>query len=133
MEECLRLRPDFMGIWVQPSGKIGYFFMYPEGCTPELSFCGSMEDTNGKAVFTGQLDPDKVKFEKRYVRPIDAMIRGPIIYDGTKINHKYEGKYICNENNGIIQTGRFILEEYTPSETLDAIVDILTRKNELGR
>lgn len=108
-------RPQFMGVLTKPDGKKNYFFMYDEG-----NFHGIF-NSGYASTFAGEITPERVNFEL-YPEP-GGLTSDSIKYEGIKVNGRYEGSYTFKRRFGVVTKGNFILEAYTPSETLDTIVE----------
>lgn len=126
-------KPDFMGVWTQPSGKKEYFFMFNSSEVDLPAICGDVHDPLGKSSSGGEIYPDRVSFTKMYDNLGGSRASGPIQYMGSKVDDHYEGEFVFIRENGEEYKGTFVLEEYVPSETLDAVVAALVKENELHR
>lgn len=116
--------PQHMGLWCTNEGQTGPFFMWIKGSNPP-NFFGRIEDEIGSAVFEGTIGSNKLDFVKTYARTIER----PITYHAVeKRNGIYLGTYRFGEGNGS-HDGCFLLEDYTPSDTLNAIVANICEKN----
>ncbi len=121
--------PDFMGIWITSNNEKGYFFINILKNDQGKIF-GTIEDTLGSATFDGEITPNKIIFDKKYIHSNGIKPAEPIHYEGKKSCSIYEGNYkalmTCFE---IYNQGTFILEPYKPSITLDIIFEHLCKQN----
>ena len=118
------MRPKYMGIWTPETFKGESIFFLEVLYNIQEKIRGTILDRFGLANFRGKMTPKKIDFQKVYEKKYSSTeaFSGPIYYTGKKHGALYEGHYkgISIEGNAI--SGKFILETYPKSLTLDLIV-----------
>ena len=132
--------PNYFGIWKQPSGKQGVFFMYidkrvetvlKEDGIPVYEISGTIVDKLGLSGFEGEITSQNIRFVKQYKIDVDEGATDRLIeFKGDLIAGIYRGDY---KISGESDKGRFTLEKLPHSETLQAIADNLMEKVELKK
>ena len=125
--------PNYMGVWMQnPNGVLAEpFFVWGYECEGE--FKGRGIDVEGAFTVDGRIVSGDISFKKVYTS------QGPnnkpgftVCCIGKEEGEKFSGEYYLGEQITIATSadGRFVLEKYDSSDTLDCVVDNLSNRVE---
>jgi hypothetical protein len=123
-------RPDYYGHWSdKKSLDSNLFFIYITKGRGNIIF-GDILDKYGRSIFFGNMDKDKVKFNRDYTTNSSPdSTPYTLAYEG-RINLPdiYKGKYKCNDKNGDKACGKFLLRPFDDSQELNSILNNFRRK-----
>lgn len=118
------MRPKYIGIWTPETFKGRSVFFLEVSSHIQEKISGHILDRFGLANFRGRINPKKIDFEKVYEKKYSSTeaFPGQVYYTGKKHGSLYEGHYKGISIDGDATSGKFILETYPKSLTLNLIV-----------
>lgn len=123
-----RERPNYMGVFETGRGVLGIFFMFIGERREKGLIAGIIQDNLGLAHYDGKITSENIRFDKNYFKRVGRIVEREeeiIVYKGTKVEGGYTGEYEVRDE----AQGKFFLEKYAPSVTLDAVVEKMVLDN----